>query len=289
MSTWLTSLRSPLLRMGKSVLRQSSGRWAIVWEQTTHGLVSHLRDGWTMARRWSLPSRMRGWEALTSWPVALPSWLSSALKAGWMTARRLIASDLLSLSDPHRRWAMPKPLLALNVLLVGFSAVFFMLVVRAVFAPRPFPPVPVPRPVEIVASPEHGRGPSPRPSAGYDLIAARTLFHPNRLEPTRTGLVVQDVTPPTKPVLYGVVLNDDAGLAYLEDPATKRVFGYKIGDDLAGGRLERIERDRVVIRRADGPVEVFLSGLNKPRPAESAPASGEPNGSVVPMRRIPKD
>jgi hypothetical protein len=91
-----------------------------------------------------------------------------------------------------------------------------------------------------------------------------------------------------------VVLNDEAGLAYLEDPVTKRVFAYKVGDDLAGGRLERIERDRVVIRQADGPVEVFLSGLNKTRPAESAaaarePAFGEPPGSVAPMRRIPKD
>jgi hypothetical protein len=185
--------------------------------------------------------------------------------------------------------ATPKPLLALNVVLVGISTLLFVSVVRALFAPDPLPTIHPHRPAEVAASPTRGRGPSTRPSSGYDLIAARNLFHPNRSESTRSGLGAQDVTPPTKPVLYGVVLSDDAGLAFLEDPATKRILGYRIGDNWAGGRVERIERDRVVISRAGGQVEVFLSGLHSPRQAETAAAPGEPNGSVAPMRRIPKD
>ena len=204
-------------------------------------------------------------------------------------SRTMVFNFVAALSDPHSKWAMSKRLLALNVVLVGVSTVLFVSVVRALFAPDPLPAIHVHRPVEVAASPTRGRGSSTRPSAGYDLIAARSLFHPNRSELTRSGLVAQDVAPPTKPVLYGVVLSDDAGLAYLEDPATKRVLGYRIGDDVAGGRIERIERDRVVISRAGGQMEVFLSGLQSPRQTGIGPASGEPNGSVAPMRRIPKD
>lgn len=186
--------------------------------------------------------------------------------------------------------AIPKPLLALNVVLVGSSTLLFVSVVRALFAPHPLTTIHPHHPVEVVAgSPTRGDGPSTRRSSGYDVIAARNLFHPNRSEPTRSGLVAQDVTLPTKPVLYGVVLSDDAGLAFLEDPATKRIFGYRIGDNWAGGRVERIETDRVVIRLAGGQMEVFLSGLRSPKQAETTPAPGEPSGSATPIRRIPKD
>ena len=204
-------------------------------------------------------------------------------------SRAVVFDFVAALSDPHSKWAMSRPLLALNMLLIGVSTLLFVSVVRALFAPDPLPAIHVHRPVEIAASPTRSRGSSARPSSGDDLISARTLFHPDRSEPTRSGLIVRDVAPPTKPVLYGVVLSDDAGLAYLEDPATKRVLGYRIGDDLAGGRVERIERDRVVISRAGGQVEVFLSDVHGPRQAETTPASPEPNGSVAPTRRIPKD
>src|SRR2546425_1533713 len=43
----------------------------------------------------------------------------------------------------------------------------------------------------------------------------------------------------------GVVLRDTNPIAYLEDPLTKRVAGYRIGDTIAGGRVEAITADHV--------------------------------------------
>ena len=67
--------------------------------------------------------------------------------------------------------------------------------------------------------------------------------------------------------------------AYLEEPPAKRVFGYALGDTIAGGRLDSIRSDRVVIARPDGPVEVLLHDPSKPKPA--APAAPGPAGQRV--------
>jgi hypothetical protein len=230
----------------------------------------------------------RVWRALTASPLEFASRMGTELSMAWRS-RAVLFNFVAALSDLHRTWAMPKPLLALNLLLVGLSTLFFVSVVRALFVSDPRPAIHVQRPIDVAASPARGHGSNARRSTGYDLIVGRNLFHPDRSESTRAGLVARDVAPATKPVLYGVVLSDDAGLAYLEDPTTKRVLVYRIGDDLAGGRIERIERDRVVISRADGQVEVFLSGSQSSRPAGIGPVYGQPNGSVAPARRIPKD
>ncbi len=228
-------------------------------------MSSHLRDGWTIARRFSLPARRR------AWTISL--------------------GNAIGLTHGHGRRALRRPLAVLNLCLVGVSTVLLVSVVRTLVTFDRLPPATVSRPGHVVAAPTYGRGPSPRASATNDLITARNLFDPSRSELTRASRVAQDAPPPAKPVLYGVVLSDEPGLglAYLEDPATKRVSAYRVGDELAGARVERIERDRVQIRRAEGLVEVFLSGPIKPRAVEITPASGEPAGNVVPARRIPKD
>jgi hypothetical protein len=263
MSAWLTSLGRLLLR----VARASRSRWTMVWGQTIRGHVQH-------ALALGLPSRalsvLRA-RAEMAWRLPMIGLLPRV-----RSASRAVALDLLAaLSALRRGGATPRPLLALNVLLAGVSTMACILMVRALLAPYPLPPSTVPRP-PAVASLTPERGPSPRPSAVHDVIAARTLFHPDRSEPTRPELAIKSVTPQATPVLYGVVINDNVRLAYLEDPATKRLLGYKPGDELAGGRIERIESDRVVISRADGPLEVFLRGLNKPRPTESASAPTPP-------------
>ena len=63
---------------------------------------------------------------------------------------------------------------------------------------------------------------------------------------------------PPKPILLGVVVDGPASRAYLEDPSTKRVFGYQVGDSVAGGKLEKIADDRIQISRADGVMDVLL-------------------------------
>jgi hypothetical protein len=61
--------------------------------------------------------------------------------------------------------------------------------------------------------------------------------------------------------------------AYVEDPVTKMVRGYQIGDTVAGWRLDQIREDRVVIAGAErGMLEVLLRDPGKPRPALVASA-----------------
>ena len=79
------------------------------------------------------------------------------------------------------------------------------------------------------------------------------------------------------------------GLAYLEDPRTGRITGYRVGDPLPGGRVERIERDRVLIRQGGELVEVLMNRSHTLAPTDRVPISSEPTASAVPWRRMPKD
>jgi hypothetical protein len=117
------------------------------------------------------------------------------------------------------------------------------------------------------------------------VVAERNLFSPTRNEaPAETPKVPTVAqTPPAppapKPRLYGVVIGPDGGSrAYLEDPRTRKVFGYAVGDSVADSRLEQIRNDRVVLRRGSEVFEVMLRDPSKPKPTAA---------SQVPIRGIP--
>lgn len=177
---------------------------------------------------------------------------------------------------------MSRRLLALNVLLAATAVVFSFQLVHIRSTKRPFPPPFVPPAVQAPVSPKDEPVPS-RPSlATYGVVATRNLFNPNRSEVVTSAA---SAAPALKPFLHGVVIDGSTRFAYIEDPATKRVFGYKIGDAVAGGQLEQIEADRVVIKRSDGPLEVKLRDPSKPKPVVRAPTP--PPRVVVPPGRPP--
>jgi hypothetical protein len=93
------------------------------------------------------------------------------------------------------------------------------------------------------------------------------------------------VTLPPKPVLHGVIVDEARSIAFLEDASTRRILGYRVGDTVAGGQLERIIGDRVVIRRADGEVDVLLSDPAKHPAGTQGPAVA--TGPTPPARRPP--
>ncbi len=180
---------------------------------------------------------------------------------------------------------MSRRLLALNLLLAAATVVFSVQLARVLSTPRPLSP-----PSGSSASPANAALKDdlspPRPAlAAYSVVATKNLFNPNRSE------VVEGASlgPAAKPVLYGVVIDRGTRLAYIEDPATKRVFGYKTGDAVAGGQLEQIEEDRVVIKRPEGPLEVKLRDPSKPKPVASAPKPPQavaPRAGVQPVSPI---
>jgi hypothetical protein len=149
---------------------------------------------------------------------------------------------------------------------------------------------PAVEPAAAVAAPR-----PPAPPAAYTVIAERNLFSPTRTEvgpepPRPTPATVAAAPPPIRPIerprLYGVVIDADGGArAYLWDPQTKRVFGYKVGDSLAESRVEQIASDRVTLRRGADSYDVLLRDPAKPRPTPTVQAAIPP--AAVPGAETP--
>ena len=173
---------------------------------------------------------------------------------------------------------MSKKILALNVALAGVAIFLAIWLVRDLAATRPLPS-PVARKAAGGAAPENTapENAAQDPLTAYNVIVAKYLFNPSRTEGAAEVAAKPAVPLPPKPILLGVVVDGPSSRAYLEDPSTKRVFGYQVGDSVAGGKLEKITDDRIQISRADGLIEVTLRDPTKPRPP--APAAPTPPGA----------
>jgi hypothetical protein len=122
--------------------------------------------------------------------------------------------------------------------------------------------------------------PAPEPLSSWAVIASRNPFSPSRSEAPVTAAQVGAAANVPRPFVYGIVLKDGAPFAYIEDPVTKRVAAYRIGDAVAGGTVQKIARDGIVLARPEGVVDVRLHDPSKPRPAApaTAPAGGATPG-----------
>ena len=170
---------------------------------------------------------------------------------------------------------MPRRLLAVNVVLAGLSLLCVGLIVKQLIGSRPAAPSRSRPPAATPAAPPSAAG-SPRlPAEAYNVIATRNLFSPTRSETPGAGMAGGPAVNIVKPSLHGVVLRDGAPIAYLEDPLTKRIAGYRVGDPIAGGTVQTISADAVVIVRPEGTVDVRLRDPSKPRPQAPA-AAGQP-------------
>jgi hypothetical protein len=171
---------------------------------------------------------------------------------------------------------MPRKFMALNLALAAVATLLIVYIVRQFVAPMPLPvggrraatPPPTAAAVDM-----------PRPPASaYTMVAAKNLFSPTRTE-APVGATTA-AAPLVRPNLFGVVVRDTGSIAYLEDPTTKRVAGYRVGDRIVGGTVQTIKADGVVIDRPEGPVNVRLHDPGKPRPAQPTAAATQP--SVAP-------
>jgi hypothetical protein len=176
---------------------------------------------------------------------------------------------------------MARHLIALNLLLVAISVAAVIYTVREITSvpaatavrPRPTPAV------TPTASSE-----SAPPPGSFGMVASRNLFSPTRTEAPPAPVAAAGAAPAApvaKPNLYGVVLLENTPIAYLEDPSTKRVAGYRQGDTVAGGTVQLIAADHVVLTRPEGRVEVRLNDPSKPRPP-APPVAGQPGTVPVP-------
>ena len=184
---------------------------------------------------------------------------------------------------------MSKKILALNVALAGVAIFLAIWLVRDLAATRPLPS-PVARKAAGGAGPENTAPESAAqdPLTAYNVIVAKYLFSPSRTEGAPSEVAKPVVPLPPKPILLGVVVDGPSSRAYLEDPSTKRVFGYQVGDSVAGGKLEKIVDDRIQISRSDGVMDVLLNDPAKPRPPAPVQAAppGAPGAPAPPGRVI---
>jgi hypothetical protein len=178
---------------------------------------------------------------------------------------------------------MPRRLLAVNVVLAGIAVLCIALIVRQLATARPAA-APRTRSTTAAAPPPQAAGEARLPAQAYNVIASRNLFSPTRSEAPGPGIAGGSAPVlVAKPALHGVVLREGSPIAYLEDPLTKRIAGYRIGDPIAGGTVQTISADAVMIARPDGMVDVRLRDPSKPRPAPPAPGQpGQPGQPPVP-------
>jgi len=171
---------------------------------------------------------------------------------------------------------MSRHLLTLNAVLIGVSIGLIVYIGWQLVAPRRAESPT--RRTTAAATPPPAVPAPPDSGAGSAVIATRNLFSPDRTEAPVAGTQSAALANIPKPSLFGVVLKDGAPIAYLEDPITKRVAGYRVGDAVAGGTLQAISSDRVVLVRPEGQVDVRLHDPSRPRPA-TPPVAGQPEGA----------
>src|SRR5882762_351154 len=178
---------------------------------------------------------------------------------------------------------MSRRLRAINVLLGAISLVSVGFIVKHLVTSHPVSAARS-RPAAGAAAPAPTTEEPRLPAQAYNAVATRNLFNPTRTETAVAAAPGGQVANIVKPNLHGVVLRDGSPVAYLEDPLTKRIAGYRIGDPIAGGTVQTISADAVVIARPDGMVDVRLRDPSKPRPQPTAapPQPGAPGQQPVP-------
>src|SRR5262245_37115921 len=168
---------------------------------------------------------------------------------------------------------MSRRLMAANLALAVVAAALVLYIARQFMAPMPLP---VGGRRAATASSSAAPVEAPRASVtAYNVVAVRNLFSPTRTE-APSSAVVAGGPMFVKPNLYGVVVRDSGSIAYLEDPTTKRIAGYRVGDRILGGTVQTIKSDGVTIDAPGGAMDVRLHDPSKPRATPAAVSTPQP-------------
>ena len=178
---------------------------------------------------------------------------------------------------------MSRALLVVNGVLAGVCLVCLALIVAAWTAPRPRPAaMPSDGSTLSGAPPSRPALRTPDRDASVQGIANRNLFSPSRSE---TASRDAKAAPLARPNLYGVVIGDENSIAYLQDPVSKRVFGHRVGDAIAGAVVTAISADGVVLSSRNGTITIGMQHLSPPPPV-LADADAQHPPVVTPPSRV---
>jgi len=128
----------------------------------------------------------------------------------------------------------------------------------------------------------------------YMLISEENLFHPERRIPPEKK--VEQPLPKPEFVLYGTLITNDTGFAYLEDAKAprstpgrgKRQITLEKGDTLSGFNLKEVKVDSIVMARGEEKITIYVYKKNNPKKRESmAPPSNVPKVPQQPAAKTP--
>jgi hypothetical protein len=105
--------------------------------------------------------------------------------------------------------------------------------------------------VAIGQAPSQARRPEPRPG----IVIAPAHSSP-----------IAAVPDANRPRLQGIVLRETGGVAYIQNPRTNVVAGYRVGETVEGSILQKIEEDRVVLKGPDATVVLRIAPLPRKKP-----------------------
>lgn len=115
----------------------------------------------------------------------------------------------------------------------------------------------------------------------YAKIPEENLFHPERKIPVEKKADEQQQLPKPEFVLYGTLITDDLGLAYMEDLKAprnspgrgKRQASLRKGDTLSGFTLKEIEVDKVVMVRGEEKMVVPVNDPSRHKDRKESPVT----------------
>jgi hypothetical protein len=101
---------------------------------------------------------------------------------------------------------------------------------------------------------------------GQTPMTARREPRPERSAAPEGSSAAFPLSTEGRPHLQGIVIGDGGAVAYIQNPRTKGVAAYRVGDTLGTSVLETIEEDRVVLRGPNETFELRIAPLPRKKP-----------------------
>ena len=118
------------------------------------------------------------------------------------------------------------------------------------------------------------------PLAQFDVIVEKNPFKQPPPIPQRIGLQKPVPPPAPLPTLVGTVLVDEERRAMLSDKGKQEI--YAVNQEVAGGVITEIRDDRIMYKRGDESVEIFLKVAIETVPSTGGKAVAPATPALMP-------
>jgi hypothetical protein len=144
---------------------------------------------------------------------------------------------------------------------------------RRLHAPPPLLPVPAAKPVEVPLLPEFVLPPLEQ---AYTQTQSRPLFVVTRRPAPPPPALAAAKTAMQKGqfILLGVTIAKDVSIALLKESNGPKMYRVKMGTEVNGMKLDKVEAEKVTLTQGDDSEELTLKiqPMTKPAPAPANPA-----------------